>query len=370
MVRPLARLYLRHMAHDLRHAGSALREIEQLSEAGLNAQDLLAEAAERIDRVVPSDGYFIGATDPATSLCIGFGVHRDLPAEGCQPTWDHEFLVPDYMKFADIGRSGRVVADIHEETGGDPNRSARWRDVQGPMGFESEVRVTFTLGTSIWGIAQIDRDGSSPRFSDLEKAWLAQASPLIADGLRRAMLAPQVTPPPRGPGVLLLDASDNVVSATGEGAAWIDEVDSPVRYDHGSGFAIPLELHAFAASVRATPEGENMPLGRLRTRDGVWLVMHGSMLAGSEQLALVVEPAKASDVAPLIVEAYGLSRREVEVTKLISRGLGTSEIAESLFLSPHTVRDHVKSVFEKTGVSSRGELVAKVFADHYSPISH
>ena len=358
------------MAHDLRNAGSALREIEKLSEADLSAQDLLAEAAQHIDRVIPSDGYFIGATDPATSLCIGFGVHRDLDPDACQPTWDHEFLVPDYMKFADIGRSGRLVADIHEETGGDPNRSPRWRDVQAPMGYETEVRATFTLGTSIWGIAQIDRGAGSPRFSDLEKAWLAQASPLIAEGLRRAMLTPQATPPPRGPGVVLLDAHDNVISATGEGAAWIDEVDSPVRYDRGSGFSIPLELHAFAALARSTGESRPSPTGRLRTRDGVWLVMHGSRLGDSDQLAVVVEPAKASDVAPLIVEAYGLSPREVEVTKLIARGLATSEIASALFLSPHTVRDHVKSVFEKTGVSSRGELVAKVFADHYSPIGH
>lgn len=358
------------MAHDLRNAGGALREIEKLSEANLGAQELLAEAAGHIDRVVPSDGYFMGATDPATSLCIGFGVHRDLPEEACQPTWDHEFLVPDYMKFADIGRSGRFVADLHEETGGDPSRSPRWRDVQAPMGFGSEVRATFTLGESIWGIAQIDRGGDSPRFTDLEKAWLAQASPLIAEGLRRAMLAPQVAPAPRGPGVLLLDASDNVTSTTGEAAAWIGEVDSPVRFDQGSGLRIPLELHAFAASVRATPDGDTAPTGRLRTRDGVWLVMHGSRLAGSDQLALVVEPAKASDVAPLIVEAYGLSRRELDVTRLIARGHSTSEIASTLFLSPHTVRDHVKAVFEKTGVSSRGELVAKVFADHYSPVGH
>jgi DNA-binding CsgD family transcriptional regulator len=98
--------------------------------------------------------------------------------------------------------------------------------------------------------------------------------------------------------------------------------------------------------------------------------MHGSMLDGTDQLALIVEPAKAADVAPLIVEAYGFSQREVEVTRLIASGLGTSQIAAKLFLSPHTVRDHVKAVFEKVGVSSRGELVAKVFADHYAPVPH
>ena len=106
----------------------------------------------------------------------------------------------------------------------------------------------------------------------------------------------------------------------------------------------------------------------MRTQAGVWLTMHGSMLEGTDQLALIVEPAKANDVAPLIVEAYGFSQRELEVTRLIASGLGTSQIAKRLFLSPHTVRDHVKAVFEKVGVSSRGELVAKVFAEHYAPI--
>jgi DNA-binding CsgD family transcriptional regulator len=96
--------------------------------------------------------------------------------------------------------------------------------------------------------------------------------------------------------------------------------------------------------------------------------MHGSMLQGTDQLAVIIEPAKAADVAPLIVEANGLTQRELEVTRRI--GLGTSRIAAELHLSRHTVRDHVKAVFEKVGVSSRGELVAKVFADHYAPVPH
>ena len=95
------------------------------------------------------------------------------------------------------------------------------------------------------------------------------------------------------------------------------------------------------------------------------MLIHASRLHGSDATAVVIEPAKASEVAPLIVEAYGLTPREVEVTRALARGLTTIEIAADLHLSRYTVQDHLKSVYEKAGVSSRGELVAKMFADHY-----
>jgi DNA-binding NarL/FixJ family response regulator len=83
---------------------------------------------------------------------------------------------------------------------------------------------------------------------------------------------------------------------------------------------------------------------------------------------VVVEPAKAAEIAPIIVQAYELTDRERQITRLIARGAATGDIAEELFLSAHTVRDHVKAIFQKVGVSSRGELVAKLFAEHYEPV--
>ena len=85
---------------------------------------------------------------------------------------------------------------------------------------------------------------------------------------------------------------------------------------------------------------------------------------------LSIEPAKSSEIAPIIIEAYSLTPRERDVVGALASGDTTSEIASRLFLSQHTVRDHIKTVFEKVGVSSRAELVAKLFAEHYSDRAH
>lgn len=54
---------------------------------------------------------------------------------------------------------------------------------------------------------------------------------------------------------------------------------------------------------------------------------------------------------------HGLSNREQQVVRLLLDGLSTRRIADELGISPHTVRDHLKNLYRKTGVSSRGQLV-------------
>ena len=58
-----------------------------------------------------------------------------------------------------------------------------------------------------------------------------------------------------------------------------------------------------------------------------------------------------------VVERYSLSRREADVLELLARGRDVPYIAEELVISKNTVRSHIKSIFAKTGVHSRQELI-------------
>lgn len=99
-------------------------------------------------------------------------------------------------------------------------------------------------------------------------------------------------------------------------------------------------------------------------------MLHASRLRAQDtegRIAVIFEETRPSEIAPLIVDAYGLTKREGEVTKLVLRGLSTAEVSGELHITPNTVRDHFKAIFDKLGVRSRRELVGQVFAQQYQP---
>ncbi len=67
------------------------------------------------------------------------------------------------------------------------------------------------------------------------------------------------------------------------------------------------------------------------------------------------------------MSVYGLTERERDVARAVLQGASTAEMADQLIVSIHTVQQHLKSIFDKTGVHSRRDLVGKVFYGHYEP---
>ncbi|RMH43693.1 MAG: LuxR family transcriptional regulator [Deltaproteobacteria bacterium] len=81
--------------------------------------------------------------------------------------------------------------------------------------------------------------------------------------------------------------------------------------------------------------------------------------ADLEEVAMVagLRAGRASfdEVPP--VDLSVLSSRELEIVRHLLQGRRVAQIAKSLYLSPNTVRSHLKSVFRKLGVHSQGELI-------------
>jgi DNA-binding NarL/FixJ family response regulator len=96
------------------------------------------------------------------------------------------------------------------------------------------------------------------------------------------------------------------------------------------------------------------------------------LLGDDESAALEVEAARGiferlgakPDLARMSVRAngaHGLSRRELEVLRLVASGKSNREIAAALVISEHTVARHLQNIFAKLGVSSRAAATAFAF---------
>lgn len=350
-------------------------------------RDALTEVSRRLNEVVGFDAAFWSGCDPLTGLSTSPALVEGFPESACAPFWHQEFLDDDFIPFRTLARGPAPVGTLHAATGGRPGRSGRHRLVMEPLGLDSELRVAFARGGCVWGIAALYRERGRADFADDEVALIAELAPVIAEGMRRVAFGEPGRVPglPQGPGMLIFDEAGRVLLANDAADSWLSLLPpDPLLGGVGGRSHLHTELvsvvHQARAVARRCAEDAGhddalAPEARLRVRagNGLWLVVHASCLSGADgrgrgEVAVVIEAAKGSEMAPIIAQALGLTARELEITQAVARGEGTGEIASRLHLSPHTVRDHLKAIFEKAGVSSRGELVARLFSDHYLPV--
>jgi DNA-binding CsgD family transcriptional regulator len=202
--------------------------------------------------------------------------------------------------------------------------------------------------------------------------FLREVSAHLAVGARRGLLIGEATDPegPHAPGLLVLRDTWEVESMTPGVERWLEELPGGEHLSRGQ---LPPAVLAVAGralrAARDTSRPGEIAFSRVVSQAGQWIVLHGASLVtdGPRRIAVIVESAHPARITPLLMSAYGLTEREQDVTRLVLNGESTAEIASRLVISPHTVQEHLKNVFEKTGARSRRELVSKVFFSHYDP---
>jgi DNA-binding CsgD family transcriptional regulator len=354
-------------------AARAEREVVRLAHLGLDWPALSERAGRALRAAMPFDHACWHTVDPVSLLFTG--VTKDnLDDEARLPY--HEYAVADVNQWAALARSARPAGILAEATAGAPGTSPRYRELLRPRGIGDELRAAFVAGGTCWGACGIYRDAGRPGFTRAEAGLVARAGRHLADGYRRALLlAAPAGPAGPGAGLVLFDDQGAAASVDPVAAGYLDGVvDQMPRRGEG----VPHVVRAVAERARAAvhdagPAGPATARARVRSRDGRWLVVHGTYLAGpaGSRLAVLVEPATPAELWPVIADACRLSARERQVVLGCLRGASTTQIAAGLCVSPHTVQHHLKSVFDKAGVRSRRELVARIFHDHYwDPVAH
>jgi DNA-binding CsgD family transcriptional regulator len=363
------------------------RLLTERAERAETAGELFAVASEQLRRLVAYDGAVWLATDPVTNLPTAPTRSENLAhvtsSAHCLRTWELELAVEDVNLFRDLARAASPVGGLRVATRDRPARSARYRELLRPLGIHDELRAVLRADGRAWASIGLFRNEGSEAFGAPEIELVAGLSGPLGAAVRDRAWRPAQLPPaadPCGPGVMLFAPDGELVSVNEHALAWLDEImwldELPADFEGEASFGVRLPLAVVGALARAraiAEQRDHQPARtRLRSSAGRWLVCHASCMRDPNgdlgNTVLVIEQAQASEIAPIIVEVYKLSAREQEITQLISRGVATAEIAQRLHLSVHTVRDYIQAIFEKVEVTSRGELVAKLFAEHYAPI--
>jgi DNA-binding CsgD family transcriptional regulator len=220
------------------------------------------------------------------------------------------------------------------------------------------IKALLIAADSCWGGVAFYRARGRPAFEPEHADLLRAASPYLAEGARRALVLGGPAVPGRcEAGVILLDAHNRVES-----------MNEPARALLGQllfvGTDAPELLHSLANRTRLAVADANAGVARVRapTASGAWLTLHGSILQGDAdgRIAIVVESTSDADLMALAIDAYGLTERERQVAVLVARHHSTPQIARELFLSHWTVKDYLKTIFDKLGVSNQADLVAAI----------
>jgi DNA-binding CsgD family transcriptional regulator len=217
------------------------------------------------------------------------------------------------------------------------------------------------------------RRAGEPEFETSDVDLIAEASTLFARAVRRGLVAEATSSElsSDAPDVVELDASGAPLRISSSAEPLLEELSGATVEDGLRSSS--LQAIASATRVAIADGSVDLPRSVMKSRAGTWLVLHGALLgaAGTGEVAVFVQRAHPTLVAPLLLRAYGLTPREQEVAQLTLRGATAAQAAARLSISPHTVNDHLKVIFDKTGTRTRGELSATLFfGEHLPRIQH
>lgn len=333
------------------------RELPECAGQGPAPHELGEVLSRAVRTRIPHDCLHLMGMNPGNNV-VAFAFWHHLSARFVRAQMLNSYLGDDRCRPADLAPLRVPVG--HGEGG------PRAHDILASQGLGSELRVLLRDAHGVWGVLALMRQSGSPAFTDDDARNAVGATGLLVRTLRAyvtaAPLREAVNSPP--PGVIVIGPDQRVRGMTAEAQAWIAGLKMVTPNCDQRQVA-----RAFAAEVclaaRQPPDQRRWRRPALllpAAHAGQWLAVHAQPLSddAAGEVAAVVQPAHGADLWSAVAAWYAITARERTAISWLGEALSAKQIARRMEVSVHTVNDHLKSVFRKTGTSGRDELLAAI----------
>jgi DNA-binding CsgD family transcriptional regulator len=330
------------------------------------------QALEVLRTGVDFDAYVWLLTDPVSA--VGAAPLADVPCLPELPALIKSKYATRPHRWTGLQRGPSPVGRLADPASGGLSGAVVWRQVMGRYGVSDVASVVFADQFGCWGFLDLWLIDSPTPFSAADAAWLTGLAPALTAGLRHCQSLTFVEPaltdrPDLGPVVLTLDDDLRITSRTAVSQRWLERLLPPRAGES----AVPASVYNVAAQLLAVEAGvdDHPPVARVHLADGFWLTLRAARLADegsadsdverptSGLIAVTIEETSAADRLELFGRVFGLTVREEELLQLLAVGSDTRGLARRMSLSEHTVQDHLKSIFAKTGAHDRITLLSR-----------
>lgn len=337
-----------------------VERLERVCGRGLGDRPLRVGLLAEIRRWIPCDAYAWVLTDPATE--VGTSPLAEVPSLDDLPTVIRLKYLTSVNRWTAL--STDESATLVAATGGDRGSSPMWAGLLDGYGFGDVLSTVFRDPFGCWAFLDLwRRDGS---FTERERETLTEVARVVTPAVRRSLSVTFEPPPSRPepspePAVVLL--TDDL-RPRGQTAATEAQLRTllPTELDRAPVPAAVLNVAAQLLAVEAAVD-DHPPWARVARGTGGWCTVRAARLAagapGPEAIAVSIEASTPRERSAIYARVFGLSARETDVLEVLATGADSRTAAARLFVSEHTVQDHLKSIFAKTGVRTRPALIAR-----------
>lgn len=340
-----------------------LDRVEQACGSESDDRALRSSVLGEVRRTVPFDWYAWVLTDPATM--VGTSPIAATPDLDQLPRLVRAKYLTSVNRWTELGDS---FVSLALATDGELERSLMWREVLRRHDVVDVASGVFADRFGSWAFLDLWRSSPSEPFTRAELDCLSAILPAVTEALRRTQATAFAAPTTSAealdaPAVLLLSPDLDVrgqtlaTSVQLRGLLPTPDDRSPVP---ACAYNVGAQLLARKAGVDDRPAQ-----GRLHAGGGRWVTLRAARMGEPDpstgsSIAVTIDDASQQERADLFARVHAFAPRETELLTHLSSGLDTHEIAASMHLSEHTVQDHLKGIFGKTGVRSRRALLSRV----------